>query len=75
MIHSESLLPRADSHQPASHLRAPTTEVVGSVPFTGWIRDLNHPLTEISIFASKADEAVRGGHEAKQANNLDELVL
>ena len=37
MIHSESLLQRADSLQPASHLRTPTIEIVGSVPMT---RDL-----------------------------------
>ena len=32
MIHSESLLRLANNLQPASHLRAPTMEVVGSVP-------------------------------------------
>ena len=35
-----------------------------------WIGDLSHQLTAKSTFASKTDEAVRGGHEAKQANNF-----
>ena len=58
MIHFESLLRLSNSLQPASHLRAPIIEVVGSVPVRSWLRDLNHQLTSKSTFASKTDEAV-----------------
>ena len=75
MIHSELLLRRAESLQPASHPRAPTIEVVGSVPVRSWLRGMNHQLTAKSIFASKADEAVRGAtSRRKQPNNLTKIV-
>ena len=45
MLQSESFLRRAHSLQPASHLRAQTIEVVGSVPVRSSLRDSNHQLT------------------------------
>ena len=58
-MHSESLLQLTDSPQPASHLRPPTIEIVGSVPVRSWLRDMNHQLIAESTFASKTDQAVR----------------
>ena len=49
-IIKDTLFRPAESLQPASHLRAPTIEVVGSVPVTSWLRDLNHQLTVKSTF-------------------------
>ena len=65
-MHSESLLRPTDSLRPASHLRAPTIEVVASVPVLSWFRDLNHQVTAKSTFASKTGEAVRVAMRRRQ---------